>query len=251
VSFLVRPATGWTARLSAGTGFFAPTPFLEETEESGLRRVEALSGLVAERARGASFDLGWVGRSFDVNATAFGSHVDDAAQRRPVGAETFAIVNADLPVSTWGLELLARYRRGGFLVMATYSYTNSTEEDPEAPGRRREVPLTPDHAASFNLLWEDEEHGRIGLEVYYAGRQALEDNPYRSEGRPYILFGLLGEKRFGRVRAFVNVENIGNVRQTHFDPLVRPSRAADGRWTVDAWAPLDGFVANAGVRVSF
>ena len=34
VSLLYRPAEGWTSRLSAGTGFFAPTPFLEETEET-------------------------------------------------------------------------------------------------------------------------------------------------------------------------------------------------------------------------
>jgi hypothetical protein len=25
----------------------------------------------------------------------------------------------------------------------------------------------------------------------------------------------------------------------------------DGRWTVDAWAPLDGRSINAGVRVTF
>ena len=35
------------------------------------------------------------------------------------------------------------------------------------------------------------------------------------------------------------------------DPLVRPNRAPDGLWTVDAWAPLEGFVANAGVRIRF
>lgn len=135
--------------------------------------------------------------------------------------------------------------------MASYGYTSSTEEDPETPGFRRGVPLTPDHAASLNVIWEDEERGRIGVEVYYTGRQALEDNPYRRRGRPYVLFGVLGEKRLGPVRAFLNLENIGNVRQTQYDPLVRPSRAPDGRWTVDAWAPLEGFVANAGVRASF
>jgi outer membrane receptor protein involved in Fe transport len=58
-------------------------------------------------------------------------------------------------------------------------------------------------------------------------------------------------RRPGRFRVFVNVENIGNVRQTDRDPLIRPVRAADGRWTVDAWAPLDGRVLNGGVRVQF
>ena len=48
---------------------------------------------------------------------------------------------------------------------------------------------------------------------------------------------------------FINLENILNVRQTKYDPMVE--RAPDGRWTVDAWAPTDGFVANAGVRLRF
>ena len=30
-----------------------------------------------------------------------------------------------------------------------------------------------------------------------------------------------------------------------------PSRGVDGRWTVDAWAPLDGRVLNGGVLVTF
>ena len=32
---------------------------------------------------------------------------------------------------------------------------------------------------------------------------------------------------------------------------VLPQRAADGRWTEDAWAPTDGFVVNGGVRIRF
>ena len=79
----------------------------------------------------------------------------------------------------------------------------------------------------------------------------LEDNPYRSQSASYVLFGGLAERRFGRWRVFANVENIGNVRQTDWEPLVRAARAADGRWTVDAWAPLDGRVFNGGVRLSF
>jgi iron complex outermembrane receptor protein len=50
---------------------------------------------------------------------------------------------------------------------------------------------------------------------------------------------------------FLNAENLTNVRQTSFDSLVRPAQGVDGRWTVDAWAPLDGRTFNAGVRVSF
>ena len=67
--------------------------------------------------------------------------------------------------------------------------------------------------------------------------------------RPYALVGVLAERRFGGIRLFVNAENLGNIRQTKYAPLVRPTRRPDGRWTVDAWAPLDGFVVNGGVRL--
>jgi iron complex outermembrane receptor protein len=249
-SFLYRPTGAWTARVSAGTGFFAPTPFLEETEETGLSRLEPPSGLVAERGRSASADVGWKAGRFEVDATAFVSRVEKAAQRRRVAPGAFAVVNADLPVRTWGLELLARYRTPGFTLLLTHSYTSSTEENPEAPGARREVPLTPDHVVSLNAIWERATWS-LGLEAYYTGRQALDQNPYRARGRAYLLVGALLQRSFGRLRAFVNLENVGNVRQTQWEPLLLPTRAEDGRWTVDVWAPLDGFVANAGLRVAF
>ena len=66
-----------------------------------------------------------------------------------------------------------------------------------------------------------------------------------------MILGLLAEKRFGRFRVFVNAENLGDARQTRWDSLMRPAPGADGRWTVDAWAPLDGRVFNGGVRVEF
>jgi iron complex outermembrane receptor protein len=126
----------------------------------------------------------------------------------------------------------------------------SRELDVET-GLRREVPLTPRHYAALDLMLEGESWGRAGLEVYYVGRQELDDNPYRTEGPGQVIVGALLEKRFSRFRLFVNAENLGNVRQTDYDPLVRPERHPDGRWTVDAWAPLDGVVVNGGIRVFF
>ena len=258
VSLLLRPASQWTARLSAGLGWFAPTPFTEETDETGLSRLAPLTGLVAEQARTVSGDLTWVSGPFEITGTLFGSSVRDAVQLvtlvhpAVVGPVQYpvALLNAPEPTHTWGTELIARYRRGEFILMATHAYTHSTEFDFERSGRR-EVPLTPRHAASFNVMIEGEEWGRAGFEAYYTGEQPLDDNPYRDVSRRYVLFGGLFERRFGRARLFVNVENLADVRQTKYDPLIRPTRLPDGRWTVDAWAPLDGRVWNGGVRVAW
>ena len=98
---------------------------------------------------------------------------------------------------------------------------------------------------------ESEGVGRVGLEFYYTGRQRLDVNPYREESKPYVIVGLLAERRSGRLRVFVNGENLTAVWQTRWDPLLRPTRAVDGRWAVDAWAPLDGRTINGGVRLGF
>ena len=250
LSFLARPWPGWTIRLAAGTGAFAPTPFTEETEETGLSRVLPLRGVRAERARGTSIDVTRVLGSFEVTGTVFGSIVDHPLERRLAGANQVQFVNADGPTRTAGTELLVRYRAKEFTALVTHGWTSSTEIDPD-DGTRRDVSLTPRQTASFTVMWEMEGAGRLGFEGYYTGRQSLEENPYRSTGRSYVLIGALAERRVGRVRLFLNSENLLDVRQTRYDPLVLPAPRPDGRWTVDAWAPLDGRVINGGIRLQF
>lgn len=248
LSLLLRPAE-WTVRGSVGTGYFAPTPFTEETESIGLSRVRPLDGLDAERALTASLDVGRSIGPVEVNATVFGSRTRNALQLVESAVPgMLELVNAAGPTRTHGSELLVRWQQGPFHVTGTHTFIRSREDDPDGPGRR-EVPLTPRHAVGLVGMWESEDAGRVGAELYYTGRQALEDNPFRTESRPYLILGLLAERRIGRARAFINLENLLDVRQTRYDPLVLPARSAEGRWTTDVWAPLEGRVINAGVRL--
>jgi outer membrane receptor for ferrienterochelin and colicins len=57
--------------------------------------------------------------------------------------------------------------------------------------------------------------------------------------------------RFLFALLFINGENLTDVKQTDWDPLPRPSRGIESRWTVDAWAPLGGRVTTGGVRITF
>lgn len=249
VSVFYRPGR-WTLRASYGRGFFAPTPFVDETEAAGLSRLEPLVGLRAETAETASLDIGYRRGPIEANVTVFGSNMTDTARIVPVAADRVRLVNIDGPTAIRGAEALLRFRGGGFTITGSYVYVDASEPEPGGIGRR-EVPLTPRHTGGLVAIWESHGRGRIGFEAYYTGKQSLDDNPFRTESRPYLEMGLLGEIVIGRVRLFVNAENITDVRQTRFDPLVRPGRTPDGRWTVDAWAPTDGFVVNGGIRVAF
>jgi iron complex outermembrane receptor protein len=249
ISVLVRPDANWTMRSSIGTGAFTPTPFTEETEETGLSRVQPLRDVRAERAVGGSLDVTRKMGAIELTGTIFGSRVKHALQSRDVSAARVELFNAAEPANTWGTELIARFRADRFAAMVTHAWTHATEPDPDT-GIRGDVPLTAPHAASIDLMWEGEGRGRFGIELYYVGRQALEDNPYRARSKAYWLAGFFGERRAGPLRLFFNLENLFDVRQTKDDPLTLPARLPDGRWTVDAWAPLDGRVINGGVRIS-
>ena len=121
--------------------------------------------------------------------------------------DRFSFANAAAPTRNVGTELLARWRAGPFVVLATYGYVNATELPPDVP-TRRSVPLNPRHSANFTTTWEKEEIGRIGLECFFTGQQALIDNPYRSTSPSFVMFGLLLQRQFGSVSVFLNGENL-------------------------------------------
>lgn len=89
---------------------------------------------------------------------------------------------------------------------------------------------------------------RVGIEGIYYGRQELDDNPHRTQSKPYLYGMAIAMRQFGRVEVVANFENLLDVRQTEYERLVRPAPTVGGRWTTDVWAPLEGFMANVAVR---
>ena len=235
----------WTTRISVGRGFSAATPLTEETEAAGLARLGLASPLEAERGTSASLDVTRSAGALSVTGTLFASRIADPVD---VDRDAYVIGNLGEATTNAGAELLLTFRRAPFALTGTYTYVRSRKTEHT---RRVDVPLTPRHSAGVVAMAESEDVGRLGLEIYYTGRQRLDVNPFRETSEAYLIVGLLAERRFGRVRLFVNGENLTGVRQTRWDPLLLPTRAIDGRWTVDAWAPLDGRTVNGGVRVRF
>lgn len=247
LALLVRTSEEGSVRLAGGTGYFGPTPFVERTEEVGLSRVLPLSGLKAERARHLAADLNWSPAPFEANLSLFASRIEDRIEAID-SAGQLALVNVHGSTRTQGMESLVRYRREPFVVTASYTYVNASQA--ERGGGREVVPMVPRHSAGLVAMAEEHDKGRIGVEVYYTGVQQLEENPFRDRSKANVIVGVLVERSIGRVRAFMNLENLTNVRQTRFDRLIRPATTEYGRWTTDLWAPVEGRTINGGVRIA-
>lgn len=71
---------------------------------------------------------------------------------------------------------------------------------------------------------------------------------YRSVSPRFIELNALGELRFGDIAIFLNAINVTNVRETNYDPLLRPNPGPVGNPITVVWAPPDGRAFNLGIR---
>ncbi len=249
LGILVRPAEDWSVRVSGGTGFAAPTSMTEEVEAIGLRSIQA-STLNAERSLGGMVDISGYLLGADLLMTAYVSSIEGAIQLVDLGTPslTGALRNAAGNTEVSGAEAAAVWRFGeAHKFLLTYGYSRGTRTDAET-GVRQAMPLLNRHRLGGDLMLEKPGVYRAGIEAIYYGRQALDDNPYRTESKPYLYTMALAMRQFGPLELVANFENLLNFRMTDYQPLVRPSQAVGNRWTTDVWAPLEGFMANVAVR---
>ena len=92
------------------------------------------------------------------------------------------------------------------------------------------------------LMYEVEDEWRVGYELYYVGKQRLTDGMIAKD---YVTMGLMVQKIWDKFSLYVNFENFTDRRQTRFDTIYTGS-ITDPQFR-DIYAPLDGFVANAGI----
>ncbi len=249
-AILVKPAEAWSVRMSAGTGFAAPSATTEETEAMGLRVIRPGAGLERERSFGAMLDLsGEVARA-ELLVTAYGSFITDAIQLADAGdgSREGILRNAAGSTRIGGVEAAAVWRFGtGGKFLLTYGYSRGSRTD-AVSGAREPTPLLPRHRLGGDLMYERPGKYRFGIEGIWYGVQSLDDNPFRSRSKPYFYLMAIAMRQLGRLEAVANFENLLNMRQTDTDRLVRPTPTTGGRWTTDLWAPLEGFLANVALR---
>jgi outer membrane receptor for ferrienterochelin and colicins len=241
-----QPGGNWSLRASVGGGFSLPSPFVDETDDTGLGVLLPLAGLRAERARTASLDAKWADEGWNINASLFYAEIRYPLQALATASNHIRLINAVEPLRAPGAELLVGYVRTPLNLIAAWSYLNVTEADDA--GIRSRAARVPRQTASLDGILEDEERGRVGLELEYVGSQRLSDDPYRATGPGYLQVNALAEIRFGHVAVFFNALNLTDRKQGDFEPLLRTTPGIGGNPITEAWAPLVGRTFNLGIR---
>lgn len=212
-------------RAGGGTGFKAPTIFIEEVEERGLQNVQLSGGIEAEKSLSGSFDINWRSLISDeiamtVNAAAYFTRLDNAlvADDDSLAIGSLFLRNATGETISRGAEVSTKFNYDDFKPSLDYTFPYATQNDRD---QTYELELNPRHSLGLVLMWESEEVGaKVGFEAYYTGTQRLEDHPRGDRSPDYWITGLLAEKAFGPLRLFINFKNFTDTRQTRFEPII-------------------------------
>lgn len=179
--------------------------------------------------------------SFSVNQLFFYTKVNDPLILTPLADDSFQFINANGNLRSRGAETNLKFGYDDFKLFIGYTFTDATVEN---NGIKSQNPLTAKHRLNNVLMYEVEDKWKIGLEAYYYSPQQLTDG---ATGRDYWIFGVMIEKLWENFSIYSNFENFTDTRQTRFGSIYTGSLS--NPVFKDIFAPLDGFVVNAGVKI--
>lgn len=256
-SFYALPRTSmlfkWTEKLSTrigfGMGYRNPTIFNQEAELFGYQNILPIdkSRVKAEQSYGGNFDVGYKTPLGDkiflsFNQMFFYTRLENPIVLDSAGASgNYQFINTDGFMRSYGGETFFKLGFYDFVLFVGYTYTHATNE---FNGMSKNLTLTPRHSIKGDLLYAIPGAWRIGMDYEYKSAQNLSNG---SLSRSFWTFGVVVERMWKEYTFFGNVENYTNVRQTNFQSM-RSGPYNTPQFT-EVWAPLDGFVFNAGIKV--
>ena len=247
VSVLYRFTGNFTSRVGFGLGYKTPSIFTEDAETLLFKNVLPVStSLKVERSRGGTFDLNYrntIGEHFSyaINQMFFYTEITDPLVLTERNDGFYEFLNAGSSLVSRGFETNVRLSYDIAKLFVGYTFTDAKAG--YLPGDRV-LPLVPRSKINSSLVFESPENFKAGAEAYYTSSQTLSD---RSHTRPFFVVGLFGEKSFGKFSLFINAENITDVRQSRYGPVVVPPYT--NPTFAEIYTHLEGRVINGGIKI--
>lgn len=248
ISTLFKINSKFTSRLGGGLGYKTPTIFTEESERIQYRNVLPINSdfNTFEKSYGLNFDVNYKTNitqdiSLSLNQLFFYTNVDSPLILTSLPNNIYQFVNVDGYLNTKGAETNVKLGYKDFKLFLGYTYTDASIDN---NGIKSENPLTAKHRLNNVLMYEVEDKWKAGLEAYYYSPQKLNDGTI---GREYWIFGFMVEKLWENFSIYANFENFTDTRQTKFGSIY--TGPISNPVFKDIYAPLDGFVVNAGVKL--
>jgi iron complex outermembrane receptor protein len=176
-----------------------------------------------------------------INQLFFYTRLNNPLMLIPLNNGNSQFQNINGYTDTKGAETNLKIKYDNFILYLGYTFTDAIVHE---NGIHYQNPLTPKHTFSAVIMYEEEDKWRIGVEAYYTDKQWLNGG---MTGRSYWLFGAMAERIWEHFSIYLNCENLTDTRQTRFGSIYTGTKT--NPVFKDIYAPLDGFVVSAGIKI--
>ncbi|MBL0308454.1 MAG: TonB-dependent receptor [Bacteroidetes bacterium] len=246
----------FSTRLNFGMGYKLPTIFQDETEAVWFKNISRIGAAVKpELSIGGTVDLkikvpfsnGW---RVSIHQLYFFTHIfrpllgDTATSSTCLSGDCLGISydNGKGFVETIGVETGLEVGYKGVSASVIYTLTDNHRNIQKV---RSINPLTSKHIISF-LAGYEVHRFYIGLDCYYYSPVKLANG---GVGRGIWEVGINTQYAFKFLILFANFENILNIRQTSYGPVVFANPDYSHPRFAEIYAPLEGRLINVGFKL--
>ncbi|MBC7722539.1 MAG: TonB-dependent receptor [Pedobacter sp.] len=247
ISILYKFNNQWSSRVGGGLGYKTPTIFTEQTETIQYQNVLPLNNVTSEKSYGATADLNFKTKfsediNLSINQLFFYTKITYATVMQQNLLGNYYFLNTNKPVTSLGFETNAKIiYKEDFKLFIGYTFTHAKAYYLSG---NQFLPLLPKSKLNLALVYEKEQNFKIGLEAY------LTDNQYLTNGNTTPSFwemGTMVEKTLGKLAIFINAENISDVRQSKYKPVVNPPHNNPN--FDEIWTHTEGRTFNVGLKL--
>jgi outer membrane receptor for ferrienterochelin and colicins len=239
----------WYLRLGGGLGYKAPTVFSEEAEAMHYQNVFPLYfNPQAERSGGAGLDVNFRHALGDKLVLSLNQAFNYTEIRQALVPQSDSLskgllyfTNVPAGILALGAETNLKLKMDEAEFALGYTFLDVRKQyEPGHPA----LEFTPRNRLVMSLVFGEENDWRIGFEEFYTSSQLLPDG---STGRAFWITGAIAQKTVKRFTFVANVENLFDVRQSRFAPVVLPPYSNPVFRPL--YAPIDGVVFNIALKI--
>ncbi|MBL7777247.1 MAG: TonB-dependent receptor plug domain-containing protein [Chitinophagales bacterium] len=254
VGFLQKWNSIFSTRLNFSMGYKLPTIFQDETEEVRFVGMRGIADSVKpELSFGGTADLQvriptQVGLVVTVQQMYFLTHLLNPLRPQLLADDSCDACSQLNYISgkgyqqTKGIETAIRLSYRGFGFGVSYALTDNNLR---LNGVRSLAPLTSKHIVSL-LADYTIKNFTIGVDAYYYSAVKLSDG---TVGHGIWEMGIVSQYSHKYFLLFANLENLFNIRQSSYGALVVPNPTFERPAFKEVYAPLEGRLFNAGIKI--
>lgn len=247
IGLFYRPSNQLSIRLHYGSGYKTPNLFTTSQPGDYARLVSINNAVKAEFSNGINMDINyhtvlWDRLLIQLNQAFYYTNISNPTILQADSLGNKYITNASYQVNSIGSDTYIRLELDDWELYLGYNHTEARQLGTNI---NFNMPFNPKDKLAFTLAYEIEGAWRMGVEAAYNANQYIYNN---TRVPNYWFFAAMIERKFKFGSLVLNCENIGDYRQSRYEPLV--SGTSKSPVFKSIWGPVEGRVINLSLKIS-